>query len=307
MLKLESLAITEYSKDISWNQLPPNLRDLSIYKYNHRFGRSEIATLILALEERGFPNLDSFSIAGERPAVPPRRSFPRTTIIRHDPIFSSRRPGLRRLRIEGLRLDGTALDSLIQFCAPTLRYLALLDIDILVPWAAVAKCRSLRWIGIGGLDRYFDDWEDSDSDSDDSDEESEDDDKKQKNLQDAPYDIRRRKAQVFLDTTFPHLDYLHLHLGDSFSLSDVANSIKRNRWPAIKVIDLDGLQKGGLYEDEDIEEENAKGLEELFEMSKSRGITICARGTPLQGLGDLWRYMLNRKSWGYTGSDDDMY
>ncbi|GAA5825094.1 hypothetical protein JCM5353_006504 [Sporobolomyces roseus] len=297
---LEVLALTEYGKETPWNLFPRNLRDLSIHKNNDRFRRSEILALVRSLSQQAFPNLDSFSITSERPAVPPRRSFPRSTPISLCPTLST---GLRKLRIEGLRIDGKALGAFIQYCAPTLRYLALVDLGILIPWAAISKCRSLRWLELGSINKLMN----GDLDSDGLDEESDDDDdKRQEDPRAAEYAVRRKQAQVFLDTTFPHLDYLHFHLGDSFSLSDVANSIRRNQWPTVKVIDLEGLQKGGVHEDEDIEEENGTGLEELLEMSKSRGLTICAGGTPLQGLGDLWRYMLNRKGWDRTESDDDM-
>jgi hypothetical protein len=126
---------------------------------------------------------------------------------------------------------------------------------------------------------------------------SEDEEAQARKLRRLSYAQRRRRATKFLSATFPHLDYVFLHMGDSFTLLDTAATIFANRWPALKVLDLGGMDRSGIYENETQEEMNARGIEDIFMLARQRGFTVATEGSALNGLGDLWRKTLSDKGW----------
>lgn len=284
MVNLQTLTISRRGSPIDWSGLPPNLRNLEIQGYKP--SAIDLENLTEHISSGAQPRLESLSFhnssswfSGYLP------SFPRTT----SPASPSTTVGLTRLRFEDTAVkDSKALHKLLEICSPTLRYLALHDLDNLTPWDSISQCTSLRWLELGTIRELMGDY---------GEEESENEEAPLRTERRLPYETRRTTASKFLSTTFPYLDYVFLHLGDSFSLLDVAEVISNDQWPALKVLDLGWISRGLIYESEEQKEENGTGFDRLFTLSKMRGFTIATEGSALNGIGDLWCRMLNDKGW----------
>ncbi|GAA5948241.1 hypothetical protein JCM3765_001331 [Sporobolomyces pararoseus] len=297
---LETLDITRHEVLIRWSQLPRNLRNLTVRGYQEL--DTELRNICQHITSGSAPHIQQLTFSeelhqnnGYSPSFPRSASSPPAP-----PPTDSTTPfpvTLTHLRIENCRVrNSAALHKLVDLCSPTLRYLAFHDLGILNPWDSIALCTSLRWLELGTIRAMMRDPEYS---------EDEDSDSSRPPKEQPDYGERRRRALAkFLQTVFPHLDYLYLHLGDSFALNDAANRIHHRFWPSLKVLDLGWIDRGGIYESESQKDANGIGLEQLISLSRVLGFTLAVEGDPIDGWRDLWKRMLKDREWNDNSFDD---
>lgn len=99
------------------------------------------------------------------------------------------------------------------------------------------------------------------------------------------------QSSRFSTLSLPYLDYLYLDLGSLISLVTVNESIRNDQFPALKVLDIDGLRQSDGFTFGMGKETVFEGLELLVSTCKERGIMLASEGKPIETMADLWWHL----------------
>lgn len=225
---------------------------------------------------------------------------------------------VRQLRLSKTRIEHENLRQIIRLLGPSLHYLALDSIDCLPPFDLLQlHCQDLRWLEFGSIEflwemtenpRDFDldtQWDASVNDSDDDGDTEEEHLEASKQTPPMAYASAEimDQSSLFETLSFPLLDYLLIDLRSLISLVSVNTSIKADKFPRLKVLDIAGLRDPDCCAFGMGKKTVLEGLEELWPTCKEKGIVLASEGKPMETMSDLWWHLAARPARGVNADE----